>query len=135
MRKNESEIVHYLLTRGISPLLADRSGKNMLHFAIDIENIENAKLILDKEKEWFPLAIQALLSPDNDGYSPVHQSTLMGNLEFTTFFYCILSQHHLIAKLFSLKTSKGLNLIQIAVKYNKTALFDFFFNTNIDKEV
>ena len=157
MRIENREAIEYLLKRDVSPLAADKHGRNALHYAVEFESLSSLIMLLEgawisKEKFDFAYAIRASpwiinswkaldQSVKDDGLLPFHIAALKGNSNILKYLTYITAEVRKAAteesfldldEMLEYKSKYSMTPLLLAVQYNKLESFQYLVMIGAD---
>ena len=116
------ELVSFFASKGTDVHLKTKNGHNCLHLAAFNGHLNLCKTLIDKHK-FDPNA------PDNDGWTALHHSVIIGSYELVSFFASMGADVHL-------KTKNGQNCLHLAASKGhlnlcKTLIDKHKFDANV----
>ena len=134
-RMENTEIISYLISNGINPLIKNKFGYNCLHICAFRNNYCSAGIVLSKleahnQKEKIK---NILISKDNFGETPLHIAIKNNFENLSLLFISFLIKNNI--KIEIVKNKDGLNPIQLAIKkhhYKIALMYIKYLNLNIE---
>lgn len=120
LRKDTNcETLNWLLNHDLDLHSKLADGQTLLTAAIDVENIEAVKLLLEKN-------IDPHLIPSNSTMTPLYQAVVKNNIEFIKL---LLDKD--CAKDLYVKTDRGLSAVDLAIRKQSTSILDLLRERNL----